>query len=344
MKTTVIRRAVARLGMVGLVVGALCAPRLAAAQTFCVYDPLGQGGDYFSLFQDYQLAAKRWGLKIDLKAFTDDGKLDDAFKAGQCDMASMIGMRARQYNLFTGTIDSPSTIENYVQVREVMGMMASPKLAKAMVSGPYEVVGVMPVGAAYAIVNDRHVNSLAKAQGKRVAVMEFDKTQSMMAEDFKTVPVPVKLAEFGPRFNNGEVDALVSPIVVYKAMEMYKGVGSKGGIVRRPMFQLTMQLVALRDRFPDTFGQQSREYMAGQTDHALGIVRNLEASIDNRLWIYAVRNEVTEWNTTMRDALDHMTKSGYFDKRMLSILKRVRCKTDTEEPECAPTPAQQKSN
>jgi len=43
----------------------------------------------------------------------------------------------------------------------------------------------------------------------------------------------------------------------------------------------------------------------------------------------------------MRGLLAHMVKNDDFDRRMLGILKRIRCTDDVEEPECAPTPAQQ---
>jgi len=339
MKNNILGRGLLRL-LLGL--GALVMAASAQAQTFCVYDPLGAGGDYYSMFQDYQLAAKRWGVQIDLKAYTDDNKLDAAFKSGECDMASMIGMRARGYNQFSGTIDSPSTIENYSQMRDIMSLVASPKLAKYMVSGDYEVDGIVPIGAAYCVTTDRWINSLERGAGKKVAIMSWDKTQQMMADDFKAIGVQTDVTQFGDLFNHGKVDMIIVPMVMYKALELNKGIGTKGGIVRRPMFQFTMQLVGHTAKFPPDFGQKSREYMLTQTDHALSLARNLEAQVDNRLWIYAVHSEVTEWNNTMRAALDHMTRMGFYDKRMLTLLKRVRCKTDLEEPECAPTVEQAK--
>ena len=319
----------------------LLAPCPALAQSFCVWDPLGAGGDYFSMFKDYQLAAKRWGVNVELKPFVDDTALDEAFKSGQCDMASMIGMRARGYNQFSGTLDAPSVLENYSQVRDAMAAMASPKLAKYMTGNGYEVAGVVPIGASYAVVHDRSINSLARAAGKKVVVMKFDKTQPMLCDDFKAIAVPVEPSKMGEVFNKGEVDVFVAPMVLYKPMELYKGIGTTGGIVRRPMFQLSMQLVTHSDRFLPAFGQKSREYMLTQTDHALGIIHNQEADVESRIWIYAMHNELTEWNDTMRVTLEHMTKAGYFDRHMLALLHRIRCKTDTQEPECAPTVQQQ---
>jgi ABC-type amino acid transport substrate-binding protein len=317
----------------------LAAAPAAQAQLFCVYDPLGSQGDFFSVAKDYQLAAKRWGLNIDLKAYTDDDALYAAFKSGQCDMGSMIGMRAREFNKFTGTIDAPSVIENYVQMREVLNLMASPKLAKVMVSGNYEMVGMIPIGNAYPVVSDRSINSFEHANGKKVAVMGWDKTQSLMAEWFHVIPVPTTLPAYGPSFNTGKVDLIIAPMVIYKAMELSKGIGTKGGIVRRPLFSFTMQMISHTDKFPAEFGQKSREYMNTQTDHALGIIRNQEAVVDNRLWIYAVHSELVEWNIGMRKLLNKLVEQGHFDSRMISILQRIRCKTSTDDSSCTASPS-----
>lgn len=39
----------------------------------------------------------------------------------------------------------------------------------------------------------------------------------------------------------------------------------------------------------------------------------------------------------MREARILLSKDGFYDKRMMGILKRVRCKQDREEAECALT-------
>jgi hypothetical protein len=318
---------------------ALAAAPSAQAQSFCVYDPVGAAGDYYSLAKDYQLAAKRWGVDVELRLYTDDSKLDTAFKAGDCDMASMIGMRARQYNLFTGTLDAPSVLENYAEVRDVMALMASPKLAKVMVSGNYEVVGLLPLGSAYAIVNDRSINTFAHAAGKRVAVLGWDKTQALMAQQFDAVPVPTDVLQIGHVFRQHEVDVVVSPLQLFKAEELEKGMGKTGGVVRRPLFQLSMQLVARNGSFPPGFGQTSREYMNRQTDHALSIVHNQEAAMDSHNWVFASVSEVATWNSTMRTFNDRMASAGNFDRRMLKLLKQVRCQNGAEEGGCSGAPA-----
>lgn len=306
----------------------------ATAQIFCIYDPLGAQGDYYALAKDYQVAAKRWNVQLDLRVFTDDDAMDQEFRKGDCDMASMLGMRARAFNRFAGSIDSPAAIDNYSQLRSLLQLVSSPKLGPYMSGGGYEIVGVVPVGAIYPVVNDRHINGFAKAVGKRVGIFAWDKPQVSMAQHFHVIPVPLTLTEYGPAFNKGKVDAIVAPLILFKAMELEKGTGANGGIVRRALLQLTMQLVTHSERFPVDFGQKSREYMMSQVDRTLSVIRNQEASVDSHLWIYAMKSELVDWQQSMRELSHRLVKEGYYDNRMLEITLRVRCRGNMEDPEC----------
>lgn len=312
----------------------LLMPAVANAQVFCVFDPLGSAGDYFNLFKDYQLAAQRWGVTVELKPYADDQALHDDFKAGKCDMASMIGFRAREFNGFTGTLDAPGVLDNYAEVRQAMAVIASPKLKSALSDGTYEVVGVLPIGAAYGVTRDRTKNSLKDAVGMRVPVLSWDKVGKMLVEDLKAQPVPLEMTHFGDAFNTGKVDVIVVPLVLFKALELEKGVGTQGGIMRRPFAQFTMQMVAYTSRFPTSFGQQSRDYMLTQTDHALSIAHNQEAGIDQRLWVYVMKHDVDLYDQTLRSILDHLAHEGLADRHMLAILKRIRCNSRTSESDC----------
>lgn len=308
------------------------------AQLLCVYDPMGAQGDYYSLLQDYQLAAKRWGVRINLKVFLDDNSLNAAFKAGECDIASMIGMRAREFNLFTGTIDSPGTIENNTEMRELLDVMASPRVASYMVNGPYEVVGLIPVGAGYAFVHDKTVNTLKQAAGKRTAYMSWDKSQVQMAHEFAVIPVASDLNHYGSLFNEGDVDIIIAPMVLYKPMELHRGIGDDGGIIRRPLFQFTIQLIALKNRFPEDFGAKSRQFLHDQIDKVMAVIRRNESAVDIRTWVSAQPADVVEFNDTMRNLLDRMRTQGLYDGRMLALMQRIRCKNTPAESDCLKTP------
>jgi hypothetical protein len=317
------------------VAAALLLTSLAAqAQRFCVFDPMGTSGDFYSIARDYQMVAKRWGITLELKPYNDETIAVEDFKAGQCDMMNMTGFRARQFNQFTGSIDSPGAIENYAELHDVLNMMTSPKVAHFMVSGQFEVTGILPLGAGYPFVRDRAINGLAKVAGKKVAVMGWDKVQAMLVQQVGAQPVDSDITNYGGKFNNGSVDVIIAPILLYRPFELSKGIGTKGGIIRRPLVQLSMQLVCRPDKFPAGFGQQSREYVGTQVDHAFGVIHNLENGVDPHQWMYVATSERVEYNKIMRDARIHLTREGFFDKRMLNILKRVRCKTNSEDAEC----------
>lgn len=309
---------------------------LAQAQSFCVVDPLGAQGDFYAIATDYQVMAKRWGITITLKPYTDETVAVEDFKTGQCDLINMTGLRARQgFNMFTGSIDSPGTVLDYTAMREVLALLTSDKLAKFMVNGDFEVEGVFPIGAGYIFVRNRSLNSLAKAAGKKVAVMDWDKTQAMLVEQVGAQPVAADITSFGGKFNNGSVDAIISPIILYKPFELYKGLGNAGGIIRRPVIELTMQLIAHRSKFPADFGPQSRAYVSNQINHALGIIHNQENEVESRYWMYVSTRERDEFYKIMHEARIHLTEQGFYDKRMMSLLKRVRCKADATNAECA---------
>lgn len=100
----------------------------AAKQTVCVFDLLGTGGDVYAMMKDYSLAAAKWGADITLKPYTDERIAAEDFKAGQCDGVSLTGLRGRQFNTFTGSIDSIGAITTYAQMKDVLTLLSNPKM------------------------------------------------------------------------------------------------------------------------------------------------------------------------------------------------------------------------
>lgn len=120
-----------------------------AKQVFCVFDLVGKNGDVFTLMKDYQLAAKNWGADIELRVGQNEAVIAEDFKAGKCDGISITGMRGRQFNKFTGSLDAIGAIPDLKLAVKVMQGLASPTFAKSMLHGKYEIAGVIPVGDAY---------------------------------------------------------------------------------------------------------------------------------------------------------------------------------------------------
>ena len=330
------------LSRAGLLPAALCllltvAARPVQAQTMCVWDPLGAGGDYSNMLKDYQLAAKRWGVNLDLKVYTDESRSAAAFQNGDCDIINMLGIRARTYNQFTSTLEAPGAIDNYAQMREIQQILNTSKAEKYMTVGDFEVVGIIPIGAGYPFVDDKHMNGMKGVIGKRMATLSWDPLQPIIVKSTGVIPVPMELTQFGQAFNTGKVDMVVVPMIMYKALELSRGMGTTGGIVHRPALQFTMQLVCRKAKFPEGFGHSSRDYMLSQLAFALGVIHNVEAAVEPNLWLYATTTELKDYNKVMRDTRTRVTVAGYYDRRMLGLLKAIRCQSKAvDDPDCAP--------
>lgn len=307
----------------------------AAKQTLCVWDITGTGGDVYSMMKDYKLAAARWGATLELKPYTDERIASEDFKAGQCDAVIMTGLRGRQFNAFTGSIDSLGGIPTYNHLQKVLATLAKPAAGKLMVSGNYEVAGIAPMGAAYLFVNDRSINNVGKLSGKKIAVMDYDKAQAKMVQKVGAQPVASDVMNFAGKFNNGSVDIVGAPAAAFKPLELFKGLGSKGAIAQFPLVQITLQLYIRQDKFPEGFGQKSREYMFGQFEHALTLVNKAEKEIDKRYWMQIPEGDKEKYTIMIRESRIALTNDGIYDKKMMKVLKQVRCQITPADAECA---------
>ena len=75
--------------------------------------------------KDLALIAQRWNVIADIKVFTDERITAENFKVGQCDAAGISTLRARQFNLFMGSIDSVGGVPDYASSTGKAGMSLS---------------------------------------------------------------------------------------------------------------------------------------------------------------------------------------------------------------------------
>lgn len=91
----------------------------AEKRTMCVFDIIGANGDIYNIMKDYKTAALGWGVDLELKPYTDEKIASEDLKAGQCDAAVLTGIRGRQFNNYTGSLDSIGAIPSYDAMRTV---------------------------------------------------------------------------------------------------------------------------------------------------------------------------------------------------------------------------------
>ncbi len=334
--------------LVALGAGLMMAASAQASQKFCVYDMLGASGDLFNMAKDYVVAMQKHGVTIELKAYNNEGVASDDFKAGQCDAFVATAFRTRQFNATAAAIDTlgSTTIVrdgkidmagSYDVVRKLVQTYSanSPAVNKLMVEGNYEVGGIVPIGAAYPIVNDRRINTVEALAGKKIASFDYDKAQAVMIQRIGAQPISADVTNFSTKFNNGSVDMIAAPSLAYKPLELYKGIGSKGAIARFPIMILTYQVIINRTKFPEGFGDKSRDYWLTQFDRAMQLIKQADGSIPPGTWMELSPENAYKYTLMLRESRIDIAQRGLYDKRGLKVIKKVRCSVNPADPECS---------
>jgi hypothetical protein len=311
--------------------------------TVCVFDPLGARGDAFGYAKDYVLQFPRFGLTnpVELKAYTNEAIIAEDFKAGQCDGAIMTNLRARQFNKYTGSLDAVGAVPSRAALNLALQALASKQLAPKMSEGDYEVVGIIPLGTAYIMVSDRKINTLAKAAGKKIAVLDYDKSQAKLVQKVGAQPVSVDLTTISGKFNNHQVDIIAGPAVIFKPFELAKGMTGPNGevtgaVIRFPLIQITAAMVVRKSKFTnEDANQKIREYVNSQIGVAYKYIDNAEKEIDAKYWMDVPAADKAGYVKLMRASRMDLTKDGTYDPDMMHLLKKVRCKLDPSNYECA---------
>jgi hypothetical protein len=318
----------------------------AATIKVCVFDPLGTSGEAFRALADYRIHMSKFGADLQIKSYTNEAVAVEDFRSNQCDGVMATALRTRQFNGTAAALDSPgaaSILRNgkvdmeasFQVVKRFIGLMSAPKAASLMKTGQYEVAGILPLGAAYAFVNDRSISTLKGAAGKRVAAFENDKSQAELIARVGAVPVAVNIANFSTMFNNGNVDVVIAPSIAYKPLELHKGIGKKGAVAKFPLAILTYQMVIRSDAFPKDFGQMSRDYFYAGIDQAIALARRADKDIPENLWVEPTAAENDQYMVMLRQGRVLMANKGFYDKPGLKLVKKIRCSIEPSAPECS---------
>jgi len=311
---------------------------------FCVFDVAGAGGFVYRTLQDYQRKAVSSGASLAMIPYTDEDEAVADFKAGKCDIVAVTDMGVRHFNSFTGSISAIGAVPYYEDLRVLMHILSSPRVDEHMSQDGYQVLGVAPMGAAYLFVNDRSINDADALKGKRVTVFEGHHDARHMLEYIGAVPVDAKISNFARLFNTGQADISYAPAAAYELLEMFKGMGDTGGIIKYPVGQVSVHLVAREGEFDDRFVRRSRKIMSRLYPEAMRIVRQYEDSIPAERWVDISKDAMVGYQEMLREVRIDMQQATHasgmqaasvYDDNMMTILRKVRCYTNPGALECS---------
>lgn len=324
------------LGRVLIAAACVLPTTLVHAQSICTFDIGGASGDVMNVLKDYQLAAKSWGVKdISLKVYKSENEAVSDFKKGSCDALAATAFATREFNSFTGSISAIGAVPNNAIAKAALNLLGSPKLAEDMQQGNYEVAGIIPIGAAYFVLRDRSINSLQKGEGKRGGVLEIDPTQGRMLKKVGGIPVNVTYNDGIKKLREGGIDMLPVPAVAFEALEVYRAMGPKGGIVRFPVSFITAVVVLNNKKFPEGFGQQSRSWMSQKANATMGVITAYEKSVPASYWVNIAPEDQVAYTRLTRQMRQEFIANKIYNQKMLRLLKKLRCQQDNSSFECA---------
>ena len=309
-----------------------------AKNVICVFDPVGANGDITALMKDFQLKAAQWGADIALKSLTDESIIVNELKAGTCAGALLTGINTRPFNRFSATVEAVGGTLGDQGMRNLLTTLLSlpeKKAQKYFRNSFYEVAGIMPAGSIYAFMGDRELYDLDKLQGKRVAVIDGDKVSQSIVKQVGASPILATTTSFAGKFNNGSVDMVFSPAVAYEPLELYRGLGEKGGITDYAFLQLTFQLIIRWEQFPEGFAAKARETSLGNFDSAFDFIERESNKIDKKYWVEVPKKNRESYDTVLRAARIKLRDEGVYNATMLKIMRKMRCKEAPTRAECS---------
>ena len=279
--------------------------------------------------------ALTWGVDFKFKYFDEEQLAIEEFKLGQCDAINLLGIRAKQFNKFTGTIDAIGALSSYEQLGEVIKTMNSPEAEQYLRQGDYEIIGIAPAGALHVYIRNRKLINPSDLAGKRISVLEGIPEELVIAKSKGMVPVNSSLFTAFNKFNNGAVDLLGTTLMAYEPFELYKGLGAKGGVYDQPFMMLTMQIVARWEKLPEGIAQKARTELVERFEAFVDFATEPQTRFPRKHWIKIPRTSRDIWEEDHRKMRMALAEQGIYDPRTLTLMRRVRCKYHPEKAECS---------
>lgn len=316
-------RALALVAGLAALAAAPVASAAVASKTLCVYDPGGQTGDLFAKAQKYGVKAAQWGVHFTLKAYTNESIAAADFRNKKCDAALLTGVTGKEFNRKTYTLEALGLFDTYDKLQAAVQKLATPTYAFLSVSDvggvKYETAGVYPGGAVYLFLRDRGRASLSALAGAQIATIAGDDAASTMVDKVGAIAKRADISTFASMFNNGGVDVCYAPATAYGPMELRRGIGDKGGIVRFPIAQLTFQVFIRPDEFPAGFAQSSRAFVA---DNFTAMRRVIEAEESNAgPWIDVAAADQEKYRALLAGVREALKQRGTYEAAILTLFK-----------------------
>jgi hypothetical protein len=303
-------------------------------RTTCVWDVLGKQGPIYASTIDQALRMKHYGISLKVEAYTNEQDVVDKLKSGYCDTSIMSGGQAKQFNDFTGSIEALGGLPSREHMKYLMQVLASTRAHKKMQQGDYHIVGVIPIGASYLFTHEERKPTLKRIFKGKAAVVSSDAGQRALFDDFgMKVILDQNSAAAAGAYNLADADVVIAPLVGYNMFNL--GVGLKNGsIVNYPIAQMTLQVVSRIDTIPPEVGQFLREDLFIKLNMMYREVEKNSREVPREKMFKFSTREKKLLDSKVAAIREQITAEGGYNKGMMRLQKKIRCKLDKTRQEC----------
>jgi len=300
----------------------------------CVWDVLGRQGPIYASTVDQALRMRHYGITMNVVAYTNEQEVVDKLKTGECDTSIMSGAQAKQFNDFTGSIESLGGVPSRKHMRYLMQVLASTHAHKKMRQGDYHIVGVIPIGINYLFTHEGRRPTLKRTFKGKAAVVSSDVSQKALFDEFDMTAVQGQnTAAIAGAYNSADADVILAPLVGYNMFDL--GAGLKhGSIVDYPISQMTLQVVSRVDTIPPEVGQFLREDLFIKLNMLYREVdKNTREVPRDKMFKFSPREEKV-LDSKIASIRQRVTDEGGYNKSMIKLQYKIRCKIDKAREEC----------
>lgn len=300
----------------------------------CVWDVLGKQGPIYTSTVDQALRMRHYGITMHVTAYTDEQEVVDKLKSGECDTSIMSGAQAKQFNDFTGSIEALGGVPSRKHMKYLMQVLASTHAHKKMQQGDYHVVGVIPIGDNYLFTHDGKKPTLKRTFNGKAAIVNSDVSQKALFDAFDMEIINGKnTAAAAGAYNLADADVVMAPLVGYNMFNLGSGL-KHGTIVDYPLSQMTLQVISRVDTIPPEVGQFLREDLFIKLNMLYREVEKNSKEVPREKMIKLSNRESKILDSKIAAIRDKVTQEGGYNKGMMKLQKKIRCKIDKQREEC----------
>jgi hypothetical protein len=306
----------------------------AVEQSWCVFDPLSTQGDISRRLQDIRLYAQQNQVQLKLQTFRSEKDALQAFDQRKCSGLVASNFNTYRYNRFMGTTGGIGLIPNNRVARVFLQLLNNPNVEQRMVGTEYEVLGMIPIGTAYMIMNTQQINKVSQLKSKTIGNLANNPPQQALVQSVGAKPTYVDFSNAVESFKRKKIDILAAPAYGILPYNLKKEFGEETQVVNFPVAYFAMNIVIRPQAYPVGFGHQIRSWFVSHSNVLTAQAIQWENHLPAYYWADISSYEKQGYDAMVVKICKRYVDSGYYDAYFVDLIKRLRCLDDPKYLEC----------